>query len=201
MRLRSPPFDSLAVNSYEAGEGIRSHVDLLRFEDGIAIVSLLSAVSMDFHFTPAERWPLAAAPEVPAGPERDAQPQPHSAQRAHDVQAGNAQTLHAAASDACGHSSQPGGCAAASPVLSAPLVACPGRGAEQQIGALARCPDQLVRLEPGDVLTLHGAARYEWSHGIQFVPADLWQGEALQRSHRISLTFRTLSRTDDVLKQ
>ena len=64
----------------------------------------------------------------------------------------------------------------------------------------ARHPDQLVRLEPGDVLTLHGAARYEWEHGIQAVPADLWAGHVVERSHRISLTFRALSRADDVLQ-
>ncbi|KAI4304527.1 hypothetical protein MLD38_040023 [Melastoma candidum] len=41
-------FDQLIVNSYQPGEGICAHVDLLRFEDGIAIVSLESPCVMHF---------------------------------------------------------------------------------------------------------------------------------------------------------
>ncbi|XP_019053584.1 PREDICTED: alkylated DNA repair protein alkB homolog 8 isoform X2 [Nelumbo nucifera] len=46
---REPLFDQLIVNVYQPGEGICGHVDLMRFEDGIAIVSLESACVM--HFT------------------------------------------------------------------------------------------------------------------------------------------------------
>ncbi|KDP28136.1 hypothetical protein JCGZ_13907 [Jatropha curcas] len=46
---REPLFDQLIVNIYQPGEGICAHVDLLRFEDGIAIVSLESSCVM--HFT------------------------------------------------------------------------------------------------------------------------------------------------------
>ncbi|KAG1365225.1 alkylated DNA repair protein ALKBH8 [Cocos nucifera] len=46
---REPLFDQLIANVYEPGEGICAHVDLMRFEDGIAIVSLESACVM--HFT------------------------------------------------------------------------------------------------------------------------------------------------------
>lgn len=46
---REPLFDQMIVNSYQPGEGICAHVDLLRFEDGIAIVSLESPCVM--HFT------------------------------------------------------------------------------------------------------------------------------------------------------
>ncbi|KAF7818215.1 alkylated DNA repair protein alkB-like protein 8 [Senna tora] len=49
---REPLFDQLIVNVYEPGEGICAHVDLLRFEDGIAIVSLESSCVM--HFTRVE---------------------------------------------------------------------------------------------------------------------------------------------------
>ncbi|CAM8889412.1 unnamed protein product [Rhodiola kirilowii] len=49
---REPLFDQLIVNLYQPGEGICAHVDLMRFEDGIAIVSLESPCVM--HFTPAE---------------------------------------------------------------------------------------------------------------------------------------------------
>ncbi|XP_057782353.1 uncharacterized protein LOC131000453 isoform X2 [Salvia miltiorrhiza] len=46
---REPLFNQLIVNVYQPGEGIAAHVDLMRFEDGIAIVSLESACVM--HFT------------------------------------------------------------------------------------------------------------------------------------------------------
>ncbi|KAK1277749.1 hypothetical protein QJS04_geneDACA007292 [Acorus gramineus] len=45
---REPLFDQLIANVYEPGEGICGHVDLLRFEDGIAIVSLESTCVMHF---------------------------------------------------------------------------------------------------------------------------------------------------------
>ncbi|CAO3697625.1 unnamed protein product [Rhizopus stolonifer] len=43
---REPIFDQAILNLYQKGEGIVSHVDLLRFEDGILIVSLLSSCVM-----------------------------------------------------------------------------------------------------------------------------------------------------------
>ncbi|CAM6127983.1 unnamed protein product [Calypogeia fissa] len=45
---RDPFFDQMIVNMYQPGEGISAHVDLLRFEDGIAVVSLESACVMSF---------------------------------------------------------------------------------------------------------------------------------------------------------
>ena len=45
---RQPTFDQMIVNSYQPGEGISSHVDLLKFEDGIAIISLGSSATMTF---------------------------------------------------------------------------------------------------------------------------------------------------------
>ncbi|KAL1225138.1 Alkylated DNA repair -like protein ALKBH8 [Cardamine amara subsp. amara] len=50
---REPLFDQLIVNLYQPGEGICAHVDLLRFEDGIAIVSLESPCVM--RFSPTEK--------------------------------------------------------------------------------------------------------------------------------------------------
>ncbi|KAF8387841.1 hypothetical protein HHK36_026502 [Tetracentron sinense] len=49
---REPLFDQLIVNVYQPGEGISGHVDLMRFEDGIAIISLESMCVM--HFTRVE---------------------------------------------------------------------------------------------------------------------------------------------------
>lgn len=47
---REPLFDQMIANVYHPGEGICPHVDLLRFDDGIAILSLESSCVM--HFTP-----------------------------------------------------------------------------------------------------------------------------------------------------
>ncbi|KAI8637704.1 hypothetical protein BD408DRAFT_424061 [Parasitella parasitica] len=43
---RMPLFDQAILNLYTKGEGIASHVDLARFEDGILIISLLSSCIM-----------------------------------------------------------------------------------------------------------------------------------------------------------
>ncbi|CAN4093087.1 unnamed protein product [Withania somnifera] len=45
---REPLFDQLIVNMYQPGEGICPHIDLMRFEDGIAIISLESSCVMHF---------------------------------------------------------------------------------------------------------------------------------------------------------
>ncbi|KAK3119322.1 hypothetical protein QOZ80_9BG0717870 [Eleusine coracana subsp. coracana] len=45
---REPLFDQLIANRYKPGEGICAHVDLMRFDDGIAIVSLESDCVMHF---------------------------------------------------------------------------------------------------------------------------------------------------------
>ncbi|KAH9298187.1 hypothetical protein KI387_029869, partial [Taxus chinensis] len=45
---REPLFDQMIVNVYQPAEGICAHVDLARFEDGIAIISLESACVMEF---------------------------------------------------------------------------------------------------------------------------------------------------------
>ncbi|KAL0138555.1 hypothetical protein V8B55DRAFT_1515846 [Mucor lusitanicus] len=43
---RQPLFDQAILNMYKKGQGITSHVDLLRFEDGILIISLMSSCVM-----------------------------------------------------------------------------------------------------------------------------------------------------------
>ncbi|KAL6515990.1 hypothetical protein OROGR_019295 [Orobanche gracilis] len=51
---RNPLFDQFIVNIYQPGEGICAHVDLARFEDGIAIISLESSCVMLFSSVEAE---------------------------------------------------------------------------------------------------------------------------------------------------
>jgi alkylated DNA repair dioxygenase AlkB len=59
---RKPFFDQMITNFYEPGEGICAHVDLLRFEDGIAIVSLESSCVMDFSLESEETVPVLLNP-------------------------------------------------------------------------------------------------------------------------------------------
>ena len=65
-------------------------------------------------------------------------------------------------------------------------------------------------LAPGDILGLHGPARWDWYHGIPAQTHDLpihfpthplqlntLEAEPLKRGRRISLTFRRLTKLDD----
>lgn len=47
-------------------------------------------------------------------------------------------------------------------------------------------------LEPRSLVLLSGAARYEWKHGIASRKIDKYEGKAIARSRRISLTFRNM---------
>jgi len=46
--LSLDPFNQLIINYYPPGKGIKPHVDLMRFQDGIVGVSLVSSVVMQF---------------------------------------------------------------------------------------------------------------------------------------------------------
>ena len=48
VQQRCPRFDQMIINGYQPGEGITAHVDLLKFDDGIAIVSLAAPAFMTF---------------------------------------------------------------------------------------------------------------------------------------------------------
>jgi alkylated DNA repair dioxygenase AlkB len=47
-------------------------------------------------------------------------------------------------------------------------------------------------LEPGSLLILRGEARYNWKHGIIPHKTDIYRGQIIQRTRRISLTFRNI---------
>jgi alkylated DNA repair dioxygenase AlkB len=47
-------------------------------------------------------------------------------------------------------------------------------------------------LEPRSLVVLSGESRYDWQHSIPGRKSDIWGGEKLVRSRRISLTFRTV---------
>jgi alkylated DNA repair dioxygenase AlkB len=48
-------------------------------------------------------------------------------------------------------------------------------------------------LEPGSLLVMRGEARYEWKHGIPARKADTYDGLAMPRGRRVSLTLRTVT--------
>ena len=71
-----------------------------------------------------------------------------------------------------------------------------------------------VLLAPGDLLTMHGEARYRWTHGcvrlrgshgvrpfdanatqrsIAARESDEWEGATVPRGHRVSLTLRRMA--------
>ena len=50
-----------------------------------------------------------------------------------------------------------------------------------------------VLLRPGSLLSLDGPARYEWTHGIATQPTDEWQGAAIVRGPRVSITLRRMA--------
>ncbi|KAF5843646.1 alkylated DNA repair protein alkB 8 [Dunaliella salina] len=52
---RRPLFNQMILNRYNPGDGIRPHVDLMRFEDGIAVISLGDSAVM--HFSQPEKNP------------------------------------------------------------------------------------------------------------------------------------------------
>ena len=63
------------------------------------------------------------------------------------------------------------------------------------LGSLRTDADEtLVRvlLHAGDLLLMHGEARWQWMHGIDSVTADEWQGQTLRRAERVSITLRRL---------
>eukprot|EP00051_Salpingoeca_urceolata_P015415 m.199691 g.199691 ORF g.199691 m.199691 type:complete len:255 (-) comp18395_c0_seq2:267-1031(-) len=53
-----------------------------------------------------------------------------------------------------------------------------------------------VLLRPGDLLCLHGDARWHWTHAIPERTTDLWLGQPLPRSVRTSVTLRKLKPID-----
>ncbi len=145
IRSRCPVFDQMIVNSYKPGEGIKSHIDLMKFDDGIAIMSLGSPATMTF--TRAEAL-------------RPAMDQSHVKRQA-------------ASSKMCN------GCSDNN------LVSACSSDDSRNINSL----QQNIVLEPGDLLLLHGEARYGWKHGI----AAQQHCSLSNAVHRVSVTLRKLA--------
>lgn len=137
---REPLFNQMIANSYQPGEGICAHVDLLRFEDGIAIVSLESSCIM--HFTHQSAITKGA----------------QCTQQPCDI----IQNLVESKTD---HNKD---LASKIPVL----------------------------LMPGDLILMSEEARYNWLHEINRKTGyQIWNGEEIPQSRRISITLRRLCQT------
>ena len=62
------------------------------------------------------------------------------------------------------------------------------------ISSGAECAVRVLLL-PGDLLLMHGEARWQWMHGIDPAEADEWHGQTLLRTERVSITLRRLVQT------
>lgn len=175
MQQRSPVFDQMIVNGYQRGEGIKAHVDLLKFDDGIAVVSLAAPAVMTF--TKAEAEPpnkchacVQTLQPSESRAEGSACISPESSESKANQSAGVSHTLPCVSSSIPAH---------ATTESSIPQQSCS-----------CSCD---VLLEPGDLLLLHGEARYDWKHGIQ---SQTYHSHKLTEKHqsacRVSLTFRRL---------
>lgn len=54
------------------------------------------------------------------------------------------------------------------------------------------CTKSSMLLEPRSLLILSSKARYEWQHGIAARKTDHYDGQTIDRTRRLSLTFRTV---------
>lgn len=57
-----------------------------------------------------------------------------------------------------------------------------------------------LRLDAGDVLIFKGEARWNWTHAIPARHADVFDSASIERSHRISITLRTMDPDGHILE-
>lgn len=137
-------FDQMIVNGYKPGEGITSHVDLLKFDDGIAVLSLGSPATMTF-------TTLVAAP-------------------ASDITIDQSDDMPNMERNITTDTMSPHVCV-------------------NTYSNISHCLQHDVYLEPGDLLLLHGEARYMWKHGI----AAQQSCSLSHAARRVSVTLRKLA--------
>ena len=137
-------FDQMIVNGYKPGEGITSHVDLLKFDDGIALLSLGSPATMTF------TKPVAAPAADISIDQSDDMPN----------------MMCNITTDTMSPPVRTNNCCNTSHIL-----------------------QHDVYLEPGDLLLLHGEARYAWKHGI----AAQQSCSLSHAASRVSVTLRKLA--------
>lgn len=166
---RRPLFNQMIANWYAPSEGIRAHVDLLRFDDGIAILSLLSPCVMSFarasHPGPCPYTSCTTAGNAPLSSEKTAA-QGTPTQSTSQAPGQQAAELNAAR-----------------------------EATDSQVPSLCRAGEHegQALLQPGDLLLLWGEARYMWSHAIlRDGQHQYWAGGRIPCKERISITLRKL---------
>lgn len=202
--LRPPPFfDQTIINKYLPGMGIKPHVDLLKFEDGIVVLSLLSPYVMDFEDVSGDGGGggggggIAAAA---AGYAYDADQEAKRSRQEDDGQgeeaAGKTNISNASQNDThddddeekLANSGKAKGKSAGSIDKSfVQMGAAPhGENRIRQRRSLS------FMLKPRGLLCLSGPARWDWTHGIAGRKTDEWQGSVSERGVRYSITLRKL---------
>ncbi|MAF97321.1 MAG: alpha-ketoglutarate-dependent dioxygenase AlkB [Micavibrio sp.] len=68
-----------------------------------------------------------------------------------------------------------------------------GSGAMMQFTHSQSVERQELYLQERSLIVLSGAARYEWTHAIPARKSDVFQGFKVERTRRLSLTFRTMN--------
>eukprot|EP00249_Psilotum_nudum_P003392 c16783_g1_i1 orf=88-1050(+) len=169
---REPLFDQMIINCYQPGEGICPHVDLLRFEDGIAIISLESSCVM--HFTRVRRPYLGLEIQSEEAEESYASKEPQSSMRSAEMEKENGRYWKS------GHTS---------------YKSTNGLPADD-MPASEKVP---VLLMPGDLILMSGEARYDWLHEINRKEADqVWNGQKINQTRRVSVTLRRLCKQKEI---
>uniref|UniRef100_A0A383VZM1 Alpha-ketoglutarate-dependent dioxygenase AlkB-like domain-containing protein n=1 Tax=Tetradesmus obliquus TaxID=3088 RepID=A0A383VZM1_TETOB len=178
---RSPPFDTAIINLYYPGDGITPHVDLLRFADGIAIVSLGDAAIMNFtpdncefqhevhDFTPIDNEAQGELHWQHCDGKQNKQQEQLEQQQQH------CQSVQQDCSAACQQThphQQQHNCCQQQQQQQQQRNCCEQKRQALQIQQQRPLQHQLL-LHGGDVLLLYGAARYRWQHGIAAVAEEV----------------------------
>ncbi|CAM6109029.1 unnamed protein product [Calypogeia fissa] len=182
---RDPFFDQMIVNMYQPGEGISAHVDLLRFEDGIAVVSLESACVMSFR--PVSKS-LNGVEDTRTKPALD--PHHHSSPGYGNF--ANTKEMPSSRSLLCRQLYSSGTIPQARPDKSQSFTC----ELDPESGSVKRVD---VLLNPGDLITASGPARYNWTHEINRSKGNqVWKEQPIVQQRRVSVTLRRLCPQKDV---
>ncbi|GAX81427.1 hypothetical protein CEUSTIGMA_g8857.t1 [Chlamydomonas eustigma] len=148
---RSPVFDQIIVNRYLPGEGIKPHVDLMRFQDGIVSVSLGGPAVMMFS-------PL----QEEDNDNRDQSQEDSLIIQKHDDPLGCYKD-HILSS----FEKPSAAVVAADQILTS----------STEDNALISHQQQKVLLTAGDMLFMYSEARCNWEHGISAVHSEHYEGD------------------------
>ncbi len=169
--------DAVLVNEYDPGQGIAFHVDDIKVVGAmVASVSLGSPAVIDFAIVKHKKPNAVVAAEVHA-------------------KAGGAAAAGSAVADtktkpdgkspSTGAGTRSGGASGGKDA-----AADSSTGTAPAASASGKRESQSVLLEPNSALIMFGTARYDYKHGITKSLTDNWRGKVLERTRRISLTFR-----------